>query len=194
MNVVHGEHGLPLLYVTYNCFMNKKLLIIGLVLGIIVLLIAIFQMKSKSTATTEIQDQANFAAYNNKFIEPQTTMKGELSIETVTGSKISVPDIRIKPETVTFDGQDFKFYDSGDGSAAYELLYFSGDSSFLISLESEPLRDARNAGEIKLLNELAISSAEACQLKIRVATNIRISEAYAGKELGLSFCPGSVAL
>ena len=194
MNVVHGEHGLPLLYVTYNCFMNKKLLIIGLVLGIIVLLIAIFQMKPDSTRTTEIQDQENFEAYNNKYVEPEMTPKGELAIETVSGSKISVPDIRTNLETVTFDGQDFKFYDSGDGSAAYELLYFSGDSSFLISLESEPLRDARNAGEIKLLDKLGISAAEACQLKIRVATNIRVSEMYAGKELGLSFCPGSVAL
>ncbi|MEM9336535.1 MAG: hypothetical protein AAGA35_01610 [Patescibacteria group bacterium] len=125
---------------------------------------------------------------------PVTTGLNRISVSGTQGRSVTVNNIQKLHETVTFDGENYKFADNSLNEAGYEILFHAPDESFLISLESPPLKQARIAAEAELLEKLGISETDACQLTIRVATSLRVSETFGAKELGLSFCPGSIDL
>lgn len=76
----------------------------------------------------------------------------------------------------------------------FTIVYFRGYDFYQISLEQEPIGETRRAAEDRLLQQLGISTEEACRLDISVRTRLEVNYVYAGTELGLSFCPGSVTL
>lgn len=76
----------------------------------------------------------------------------------------------------------------------YTIVYNISDSGFIISLLSTPLQAARTAAETAFLSDLGISQADACKLTVEEGVPISVSDQYPGVNLGLSFCPGAVAL
>lgn len=78
--------------------------------------------------------------------------------------------------------------------AEYTLTYFADTQSFVLSLEKEPLAEARRAGELELLKILGIPEERACFVRHAVLVRGEISEFYGGKNLGFSFCKGAVTL
>lgn len=76
----------------------------------------------------------------------------------------------------------------------YSIQYNALDQSFTISLLAEPLGEVRRKAGADLLRALEISQYDACRLRYQVLTPASVNEAYAGRNLGLSFCPGAVAL
>ncbi|MDO8623860.1 MAG: hypothetical protein Q7R54_00690 [bacterium] len=83
---------------------------------------------------------------------------------------------------------------AGSEKEIYHILYFPGNSGFLISLAAEPLGESRRAGEAALRAKLGVTDAVLCTLNIQVFTGIDVNEQYSGRDLGLSFCPGATAL
>jgi hypothetical protein len=71
----------------------------------------------------------------------------------------------------------------------YSIVYFSVDQSFLITILAEPVQANREAAEQEFLNNLQISQADACKLTVSLAVPAGVSEALAGQNYGLSFCP-----
>lgn len=83
--------------------------------------------------------------------------------------------------------------EAGEG---FLLEYRSRVGAFRILLSGSNLRESRLAGERDLLALFQITQDQACNLKVRVEADIlaRQSQLYAGRNLGLSFCKGSVSL
>lgn len=79
-------------------------------------------------------------------------------------------------------------------SPPYVIDYFSATNYFNIVLFQEPIREVRLQAEQYLMAKLGISQDQMCQLKYTVTVPIRVSQIYAGTNLGFSFCPGSTPL
>lgn len=82
--------------------------------------------------------------------------------------------------------------EKGPDGFIYQIFYFK-DHSITISLLNEDLDFARSSAEIVLKKKLGLTDMEMCALAINVTTPRFVSNEYAGRLLGLSFCPNSVA-
>ena len=76
---------------------------------------------------------------------------------------------------------------------AYGIVYGS-DGSFAIGIFQEPLGASRRKAEDKLRSLLGVSDTELCRLTTTVMVPPSVNEAYAARNLGLSFCPGATPL
>lgn len=76
----------------------------------------------------------------------------------------------------------------------YVIEFISSDYSFTIGLLQVPLGGTRKQAESDLMKQLGISAQEMCMLHYVVLVPFDISEQYAGRNLGFSFCPGAVRL
>ncbi len=79
-------------------------------------------------------------------------------------------------------------------TTSFGVIFNEADGSFAIGLESEPLGETRRQAEQYLLSLLGITDQALCSLNVYVGTTVYVNTFYAGKNLGLSFCPGSVQL
>lgn len=76
----------------------------------------------------------------------------------------------------------------------YDIFYYEIDGIVTILLYDEDLATARSTAETQLLTILTYTKEQICEMDIAVLTNEFVSQQYAGINLGLSFCPGSVQL
>lgn len=76
----------------------------------------------------------------------------------------------------------------------YNIYYNPQGSYFIILLYDKNLKTSREKAEADLLKLLNINKEDACKLNIRVGVPFSVSEDYAGINLGLSFCNGSIEL
>lgn len=76
----------------------------------------------------------------------------------------------------------------------FSMIYSAEHNSYIVAITEAPLGANRQAAEKYLLTLLALDEASACQRNISVGVPAGVSPLYAGRELGLSFCPGAVAL
>lgn len=76
----------------------------------------------------------------------------------------------------------------------YVIQFISTDNSFTIGLMQEPLRDWRGQAENDLMGKLGVTAKEMCALRYVVLVPFEVSEVYAGRNLGFSFCPGAAQL
>lgn len=87
----------------------------------------------------------------------------------------------------------------GSESEAYHIVFipaddFGSQATFIVSILQEPLGGNRKLAEEALRSLLSVSNAEMCALDVQVVVSVSFSEPYSGRNLGLSFCPGSVQL
>lgn len=115
------------------------------------------------------------------------------SIGTKYGDQLTVPDFR---ETGTLLGSDtYVLDDSGlPDNDLYEIVYFASYDFFQVSLEQKPLALARSQAERALAQLLRVSPDILCDLDLSVKTRLEVDLTYAGTELGLPSCPGSLSL
>ncbi len=125
---------------------------------------------------------------------------------TETGPIVSLPGSDNRPAvSVRNPAQSTNFTDIGSGvytsderqlgkEAGFSMSYFSEDGSIAIDVSGKPLATYREKASRYLLEELQITEAEACTLNVYVGVTYETDQALSGKNLGLSFCPGSVEL
>lgn len=118
---------------------------------------------------------------------------GDLQVMLTDGTKTSIPDFT-KQNQPPIAGPDTGYQVAGSVDGAYQTLYFPQDSYFLISLLGEPLGQNRIAAENALRDKLGLSDEQLCKLNVEVRTTSGVNDTYAGKDLGLSFCPGATKL
>lgn len=109
------------------------------------------------------------------------------------GSTADVPDFTkdTQPEGASAENG---YQVGGNDDDVFQILYYPNDAGFLISLLAEPIGENRLKAEAALRGKLQLPDAELCKLRVEVATSIHVNEAYAGQNLGLSFCAGAVRL
>ena len=61
-------------------------------------------------------------------------------------------------------------------------------------IQAEPIGTVRKTAEQALKNRLGLPDAQICNLDTQVWVNPGTNDTYAGRDLGISFCPGSIKL
>ena len=124
--------------------------------------------------------------------ETSTTDLGAL-VQQKDGVKFSDPK-----ESADFKNMGADVYISGelqtDANRGFSVAYSEVDGSFAIGITAKPLAEYRERASNYLLDVLQISEVEACKLNVYVGVTDDIDPKLAGKNFGLSFCPGSVQL
>ncbi len=86
------------------------------------------------------------------------------------------------------------FYKVGEDEGKFSVYYDRESGAFTITLAGSDSKLAREAAESYLLKELSYTKEEWCKFDLSVVTNSYEDPRWAGINLGLSFCPGSVQL
>ncbi len=76
----------------------------------------------------------------------------------------------------------------------FSFLYSELDNSIYVSLDKLPISETRERASEYLVNLLNISNEVACDLKVYVGVPYAVDANVSGRNLGLSFCPGSEKL
>ena len=189
---------------------------IWIVLGVIAILLigviiffSIFSPSHSSTvgnfATTSSQTSSTTAGSQVATI---TTNTPSITILTATNSKITTKDFLHNGTTVQDPANPSSYYIAGSSGACtsqnncpkagtnpdYNIIYNKNDGSFIVGIASEPLGTVRLEAEKALQTELGIPMQQMCSLKYLVITTTYVNQQYGGRNLGFSFCPGSVEL
>jgi hypothetical protein len=116
-----------------------------------------------------------------------------LKISASDGSTLVIPDFTKtnQPETANATSG---YQVAGTNMADFQILYYPQNSGFLITLFTEPLGQTRLEAEQSLKQKLGLSESQLCTLTVQVSVPDDVSDTYSGENLGLSFCPGAVAL
>jgi len=83
---------------------------------------------------------------------------------------------------------------SGFQTEDFSISYSQTDEFFTIVILNEPIAEVRKQAELFLKSRLGVGDAEMCQLRYSFSVPYWVNEFYTGRELGFSFCPGSVSL
>jgi hypothetical protein len=179
--------------------MSKKSIILLSVFVVLILVICILYivLAVKKTTPNNPGYFVSVGQQNSTTTTGTETISGNTStvmpIELSTGQKVVVPDFTKTNQPLAASATS-GYQVAGSSLANFQILYFPKDSYFLISLFTEPLGDTRKAAEGQLRAQLKLSDAQLCKLHIDVNTLASVNQTYAGENLGLSFCPGSVQL
>lgn len=122
--------------------------------------------------------------------DPEDT---QVQITLRDGSRATVPDFS-RDDMRENASPEAGYEVSGADIEDFQILYFPEGSYFLISLQTEPLSEARFAAEQALRQEMGLSTELLCKLNYEVRTSYDINPTYAGGNLGMSFCPGATRL
>tara|TARA_B100000745_G_scaffold74148_2_gene44705 strand:+ start:3003 stop:3440 length:438 start_codon:yes stop_codon:yes gene_type:complete len=76
----------------------------------------------------------------------------------------------------------------------FSVVYYEFDGSYAAALLKEPLGESRQALEDYLKVELALDEDELCSLPLFVGVPEDVNSYFAGLDLKLSFCEGSIDL
>ena len=87
-----------------------------------------------------------------------------------------------------------KLFDNRDFSEYFDILYDRRGGSITVYLHELPLSFARDVATDRLLESLGVSIETLCELNVNVQTNQFVDPDFTGQDLGLTGCPGAVAL
>lgn len=132
----------------------------------------------------------------------QQRANGTFILATQSGTTITTKNFLNDPETTADTSNPGSYYignsidpTNPDTSAApYVITYIGGTNFFSVSLLKEPINEVRRQAEQYLMQRLGISERQMCQLRYTMTVPVRVSQIYAGENLGFSFCPGASQL
>lgn len=161
------------------------------VVGIAVITYVVFQRSDSDPTPPEFTD---FGGVGTGDVTP-TASDGTFRLVLESGKLVEVPDVRALPTTRDLGG-GFYALDAQDlfTRKAFSITYSHGDRSFVVSLNEEPLAEAREQMEAYMKSSLGLSEAELCELPVLVGVPHDVNQFVSGEQLGFSFCPGSVQL
>ena len=86
------------------------------------------------------------------------------------------------------------FYEMTDDPKAYGIYYLADGGNVTVNLYGADTKSSRLAAEKYLLSTLKFTKEQLCSVVVQVVTNEYENPELAGRSLGLSFCPGALAL
>ncbi len=122
-----------------------------------------------------------------------------LSVAAATGGYIPTNDFLKDPTTVKDTFNPGYYYigtpdSTTTGNPPYTITYIEATQYFNIALLQEPIGAARAAAEQYLMTRLGVTQDQMCSLKYMVSVPWTVNQAFTGRNLGFSFCPGATAL
>jgi hypothetical protein len=162
--------------------MKRFFLFIALLVLITVIVVAYLMLRKEDTVKTPVDNGVDLPIGGGTNENPNTN--------------VNINSILSNPKTTDL-GSGAYIIAGGDGTTIdtkYQIGYYAPDQSYTISLLTLPLKATRIEAEQNFLQTTKLSKEEACKERVMVATPFEISTEYSGKDLGMSFCPGSVTL
>jgi len=162
--------------------MNKKRIIIISIIVVSILSVLAFVIIKNQKNINQINNSKVSVIPTSKPPTPYPTYrKPEDSTMEISGVKVnnfynSNPVINEREDTT------FKISDQ------YQLIYFSKENEFLISILASPFEKVRQTAEQSFLTELQITKNQACKLKANITTPYYVNPNESGKNYRLSFC------
>ena len=89
------------------------------------------------------------------------------------------------------------YFIAGNGDVSgpgYEIQFSPETSKFIVTIFKEPIGERRKAAEQVLRTSLGLPDSALCWLKYGVYVLYEVNPTYGDRNLGFSFCPGSVPL
>lgn len=166
----------------------------GVVVVLVLIWVGVFFFLTKQSApSTEQQTNNNPFGYTGSTVQQKS-----LPLVLTDGTVVETRDFT-KENQPDWAGATSGYLVAGGEQLDYMVLYFNNGEpgergEFLVTLNKEPLGENRRRAEAAIKAQLEMSEVELCKLAISVSSAPGVSDAYGGKNLGLSFCPGAVAL
>ena len=185
--------------------MNKKNIIIGSVLIVLALVMLMRGLAGNSKDVVVQEESVVFPKTDGTDIKKNVITawdgnneEGVVKISLENGGMIRARDFLQDEDTFELSDDGIYSFSSsqkqGKIGDSYNIYYDDLDGSIIVSLRSVPLSTSRFLAEISLKQDTGLSEDDLCTANILVNTPLEVSPGYSGRNLGLSFCPGSVSL
>ncbi len=168
---------------------KSAIIILGVAVGLLIALLAFFLYPSGAPTSTPIPGSGqNTLPVAGSSVTTSGTPGPAMSpsIETLLQSS---DIIKLGPDDYLLAGTASRFEQQ-----EYQITYHAPDKTYTVSLTTEPLGQTRQDAEQRFLTLLGITEDQACALHVNVTTLYSVNQQYAGKNLGLSFCPYATVL
>ncbi|KND50806.1 MAG: hypothetical protein AB202_00160 [Parcubacteria bacterium C7867-007] len=178
--------------------MKKTLVISSVVVVVALVAMGVFLVMTNSSNPSGIATSTN--PFGNPGLgggQGTTTMSEIISIKNRDGEIRTVPDFtKDHPSIEQTSGTYYYVTQNEQNEEMYPdfSIVYGSDSSLSIGIFAEPLGASRLHAEQVLKKLLGLSNSELCKLDVAVMVPVDVSETYAARDLGLSFCPGAVKL
>lgn len=173
-----GDHGIPQQDVIFINNYMRKLIVIFLTIGIIILVVVlIIRGRSNKLITTAPKITKTSIT---PFVRPTVIVPSgaKFKISEVEINNIYISPVKINPE------KDVLLIDNKD----YQIGYLALFKKFTITIYSSNFETTRKIAEEEFLNKLEINKEEACKLEVEVNPSNSTTDQFAGKSFPLSFC------
>ncbi len=124
--------------------------------------------------------------------------KGGDTISVQGVSEGSVVKVNNPTQSTNFDAVTDGVYISDEkklgSDVGFSVAFYEEDGSFAIDITGKPTALYRQKASEYILETLQISETEACKLNVYIGVTFATDPNLSGKNLGLSFCPGSVQI
>lgn len=173
--------------------LKKSTIVLFIILGLFFLVALISYVLNRSTPLPLPSDNNPFASTTSSVGSNEPS----ISIQSKDGTSYMVPDPTVGKKFDAMSGGTYyqltENQDTQGDQAQFEIVYGT-DSSIQIGLTKEPLGQARLAAEKQLRTFFPLTNEQLCSLDVYLGVPAQVNETYAGKNLGLSFCPNAVKL
>jgi|GEM_PF-1614553 len=182
--------------------LGKKIIyfIISVVTIIILIFIISWFLAEDPVIIEDPQDSADIAdssgfGLSTGVSPPVVSVDDGPSLLAYDGKRVFVRDFMQDDDTVVYTNDTVILgQEEGLDGIQYQIFYFPEDGSITVSLLSEPLHISRQLAEQELIDSLGIARKYLCGFDIWITVPGFVSEAYSGRNLGLSFCEGATIL
>ncbi len=173
---------------------KKVVIALGAIVLFIVVLVMLYMIRTKTpqessgnpTSLPTVQEEGvrREVASSTNILKIQTSQR-----------EVFLFDPRSLPKTVDMGAGIFSITTlENENPYPFGIIFNEKNGSFAIGLEKEPIAQSRLEAEAYLKSVLQISNDDLCTLNVFVGVPASVNQFYAGRNLGLSFCPGSVSL
>lgn len=175
----------------------KKTFIV--VIAAIVLLVGVgfvvfFSRGPSSTDDIAQSDTVGFPIAQNATapVTPEKNLQQPLNLP--TNDFLTSPDTYQDPVNAGYYSLGNPINQAATSTTPYLIMYIESTRFFTIELVQEPIGEARTQAELYLEQRLGLSPSDLCKLNYTLSVPVSVSQEYAGRNLGFSFCPGATVL
>lgn len=167
--------------VVYNKNMNKKKIIIFSLASILIVFVFYFFISKRNSKN-------NLATNDNLPLPTGVLPTAFPTFKKPVGPTIPISDVNVN----NFYNLNPKINERGDVTFVdrqnFQIIYFSKENEFLISVLGSPFEEKRQEAEKEFLKQLNIVEEKACQLKVVISTPTFANPNESGQNYRLSFC------
>lgn len=187
--------------------MKKTVLIVGAVavilITVVTIAVALYPNEQAAQPAPEPGTPFPVASSTNGQNGGGTAENERMAVKTADGNTVVTRNFIKNTNTVEDPANRGNYYLGNhlpfDGttpakSPSYVIEYIAATQYFNVILYAEPLSRARIEAEQYLLGALGITREQMCFLDYTVSVPNFVNEYYTGRNLGFSFCPGSIPL